>query len=152
MARAMVPEKQIEYEELSKFISFFATHCQGIDPDWAFHPSVNLQVAEELFGKSKALEGARQAVNDALEETRRVSPEYLTRVDAALTEQGIVTLSELRRRYSRHYKAILKRGKVKDETEYYLLKGILDDGSANVTSDERSILQSMSDIYEQSLG
>jgi hypothetical protein len=151
MPRAMALEKQKEYAELSKFISFFATHCKGIDPEWAFHPSANLQVAEELFGKSKALEGARQAVNDALEETRHVSPEYLARLDTALTEQGIVTLSELRRRYSRRYKAILKRGIIKDETEYYLLKGILDDGNADVTSDERSMLQSLSDSYEKRL-
>jgi hypothetical protein len=144
----MALEKQKEYEELLKFIAFFATHCKRIDTEWAFHPSTNLQVVEELFGKSKALEGARQAVNDALEEIQHVSPEYLARLDSALTEHGTVTLSELRRRYSRQYKAIFKRGEIKDETEYYLLKGILDDGNANVNSDERSILQSLSDSYE----
>lgn len=151
MARQMSPERQKEYEEISKFIAFFATHCKGIDPDWAFHPSTNLQVAEELFGKSKALEGARQAVNDAIEETRHISQEYLSRLDSALAEKGIVTLSELRRRYSRAFRQILKRGNIKNETEYYLLKGILDDGNSNISPEERALIQNISDSYEKKI-
>ena len=149
MPRALALNKQKEYEELSKFIAFFATHCKGVDPTWAFHPAANLQVVQELLGMSKALEGARQAINDALEDTRHVTPEYLARLDSTLAEQGIVTLSELRRRYSRQYKTILKRGSIRNETEYYLFKGVLDDGNADITSEERSVLQSLSDSYEQ---
>jgi 2-polyprenyl-3-methyl-5-hydroxy-6-metoxy-1,4-benzoquinol methylase len=62
------------------------------------------------YGRSTALEGLKQAVNDTVEHLNDKSAEFVQCMDEKLREQGIVTFSEVRRRYSSSFKRILKRG------------------------------------------
>ncbi len=67
MSRKMSPEREREYEELHAFLDFISTHVSGIDPADPIHPTnVSKRIVAE-FGKSKALEGLKQAVNDTVE-------------------------------------------------------------------------------------
>ena len=59
MTRAMSPEREKEYEELSAYVNFFATAVWGVSPSDPSHPS-NAAIAER-FGRTQALQGARQA-------------------------------------------------------------------------------------------
>ena len=64
----MSPEREREYAELHAFIDFIATDVSGIDPADPIDPTnVGKRIVTE-YGKSKALEGLKQAVNDTVED------------------------------------------------------------------------------------
>lgn len=60
----------------------------------------------------------------------------------------MLTLSELRRRYSGRYKSIVQRGRLRSDTEYYLVMGVLADVSQGESDSERQLLQEMAREYE----
>lgn len=102
----------------------------------------------QQYGKSKALEGLRQAANDIIEDLSGRPVEGVVALDEALRAHGIVTASEVRRRYASSYKRIVKRGSIRNDTEYYLLNGIVVDFGSGIPDDERSVLQKLLDAYE----
>jgi hypothetical protein len=67
---------------------------------------------------------------------------------AGPAERSSSTLSEVRRRCSKKYLQILKRGAIRSETEYYLVKGIVDGGGIEPGAKESIQLQSMLNDYE----
>jgi hypothetical protein len=149
MPRQMSPERQQEYTELIAFIDYYATHIWGLVPADPAHPSNVAKQLREQYGGSKALIGARMAVNDIVEMSSDESAEYVARLDRILREKGIITLSEVRRRFASSYKHIFKRGKIKNETEYHVVVGVLADASAAVSEEERAVLNSLVSRFEQ---
>lgn len=148
MAPRMSPEREREFEELLAFVGFYATHVRGTDPASPSHVSAVVQNIVEKFGKSKALVGLRQAANDTVEATTNLSAEEVARLDSALRAKGIITLSEVRHRYSSMYKRVLRRGSITTEAEYYLVNGIVVDNSCPITTSERHSLEQMLAAYE----
>jgi hypothetical protein len=108
---------------------------------------VLIKIAEK-FGKSKALEGLRQAINDTIEDTQELDGESVRMIDKTLASHGIVTLSYLRKRYWSKYKRILSQKIIKNDTEYYLANGLLSDLTIDLRSDERSLLTQLVAKYE----
>jgi hypothetical protein len=149
MARQISVEKEREYAELNAFLDMYATHFMKIDPADPVHPTNVGRRMVAAIGKSKALVGLRQAVNDAVEDLQDLNHKQVEILDSALRQAGIVTLTELRRRHSRKYKAILKRGSVRNETEYYMVKAVLDDCSESLASEEMEQLGSILLAFEQ---
>jgi len=149
MSRKMSPEREQEYAELHAYLDFCSTNIWGIDPADPVHPTNVGKRIVKAYGKSKALDGLKQAVNDTVEALSGHPFEYIRRLDAALRAQGIVTFSEIRRRYSSSYKRILKRGRIKNETEYYLIAGILADLDSDASESERGKLEQIVAQYEQ---
>lgn len=144
----MSAEREREFAELHAYLDFYSTHVSGIDPASPIHPTnVGKRIVEE-FGRSKALDGLKQAVNDTVEDLSDQPLEFIQRLDAALRERSIVTFSEVRRRYASSYKRIMKRGKIKTETEYYIVAGVLADFSSLASSDERVVLEQLVAEYE----
>ena len=88
------------------------------------------------------------AINDIVEDTFHFDPAEVGKLDSALRSRGIITLSELRKRYSKDYKKIMKRGQIKNETEYYLLRNVLDDPTEK-TPEERELLAKLISDYER---
>jgi len=149
MTRPMSPEREKEYAELSAYINFFATFTLGISPSDPSHPS-NARIAER-FGRSQALQGARQAANDSIAALRSRPVAEVRLLDTGLQEAGLITFSEVSRRYGRTYQRILKRGKIADETECYLVAGVLADLTAAVSETERAALQGLYEEFESAV-
>jgi hypothetical protein len=149
MARRMPDEKLREYEELNAFVDMYATHFGKIAPESPSHPTNVGKRIVATVGMSKALVGLRQAVNDCLEGLQDLLPKEIETLDAALRQAGIVTLTELRRRHSRNCKAVLKRGAIRNETEYYLVKAALDERTEVLSATEIAHLGTMLFAYEQ---
>jgi len=147
----MSPEREHEYKELHAYLDFYSTHVLGIDPSSPTHPTNVGNRVVEGFSRSIALEGLKQAVNDTVEDLSHQPLEYIQLLDTALHEQGIVTFSEIRLRYSSSYKRILKRGNIKNETEYYIIAGILADLESIANEEERSNLEQFAMQYEKSV-
>lgn len=146
----MSPEKEKEFAELSAYINFFMTHVHGIEPSNPISAAIGLEEIVKKFGKSKALIGLRQATNDIIEDLSGRPAKYVEILDDALREAGIVTVSEIRRRYATSYQRILRRGSIKNETEYYLINGIVVDLTSTVTNEERANLQAILDAFVSS--
>jgi hypothetical protein len=120
----MSPEREREYSELNAYLDWYSTNVSGIDPADPIHPTnVGKRIVDE-YGRSKALDGLKQAVNDTVEELVDQPPVYIEKLDRSLREAGLLTFSEVRRRYTSSYKRVLKRGSIKNDNEYYLIAGV----------------------------
>ncbi len=146
MPRKMSPEREKEYAELNAFLNFYTTNVSGIDPADPIHSTNVGKHIVSQFGKSKALDGLKQAVNDTVEELIGQSPEYIQQLDSTLREAGLLTFSEVWRRYGSSYKRTLKRRKIKNETEFYLISGVL--ATSSVSNEERELLGQLVSKFE----
>ena len=146
----MSPKREREYAELISFVGIFATEVWKIDPADPAHPTNVAAHIVSTMGKTRALVGARQAVNDAIESLRNLSRQDLVALDAKLQATGAVALTEMRRRYSIEYKRVLKRGRIRSETEFYLVKGILDSCAGSLDQAEQATISSLLLRFEQS--
>jgi hypothetical protein len=68
------------------------------------------------------------------------------RLDSQLRGRGLITLSELRRRYSKNYTRIIRRGRIKNEVEYYLIRNVIEDPTAK-NPEERELLEKLVSNY-----
>jgi hypothetical protein len=145
----MTPEREHEYDKLLGYVSFFATAVWQIDPASSIHPANVINGIVEQFGKSKALVGLRQAANDTVEASGDWTSEARALVDEAFRAAGVVTVSEIARRYSASYKRIVERGLIKNETEYHVINAVLVDQGSALSDDERKRLQMLTEAFEQ---
>lgn len=143
----MSPDREREYDELHAFVDFYATAIECKDPESHSHPTVvGAEILRE-YGKSQALAGLRQAVHDIVEETFDLPGSEVSRIDALLSAAGKLSISEARRRYAAAYKRLLRRGVIRNETEYHLAVGVLADVSSTTPDDEREQLETMVAAY-----
>jgi hypothetical protein len=145
----MQSEEEFDYARMKGFLSFYAEkylNLEGLPPDK--RPIASLEALEKQSMK-KALSGLRQAIHDCVEMSFHFDHSEVEKLDSQLRSRGIVTLSELRRRYSKGYAKIKKNGRVKNETEYYLVRNVLDDPTPK-TAEERELLEKLIMDYERS--
>jgi hypothetical protein len=143
----MQKEAELEYAKMKEFLSFYAERylkAEGLLPDK--QPIASLEALETKSMKM-ALNGLRQAINDCVEMSIHFDPAEVEKLDFQLRSRGIVTLSELRRRYSKSYAKIMKRGQIKNEAEYYLARNVLYDPTEKAP-EERMLLEEMISDYE----
>lgn len=143
----MQDESESEYAKMKAFLSFYAErylNTEGLPLDKK--PIASLEALEKKSMKM-AFNGLRQAINDCVEMSLHFDHEEVEKLDAQLRSRGIITLSELRRRYSKSYAKILKRRRIKNETEYYLLRNVLYDPTEKAP-EERKLLEELISDYE----
>ena len=140
-----------EYVKMKAFLAFYVEryhlNLETLPPEkW---PIASLEALEKK-GMKTALKGLRQAINDCVERSFHFDHAEVETLDSELRKRGVITLSELRRRYSKSYAKIMERGQIKNETEYYLLRNVLFDPTEK-TSDERKLLRGLISDYEGGL-
>ena len=150
MTRPLSPDREREFQELLAFVSFYTTHVWGVTQSSTFSIETVCAGIIEQHGKSKALEGLRQAANDVMEELSDKPAAGVAALDEALRASGLITASEVRRRYASSYKRIVKRGTIRNDTDYYLINGIVVDLGNGISAEERATLQRLLDSYEAS--
>jgi hypothetical protein len=149
----MSAAREREWQELYAFFHFWVTYVEPkLQPTRKPSNAVlHLDAIQARYGRSKALEGLKQAVGDILEKTSDWHAEPLKLVNELLASHDLVTLSGLRRRYRSKYVAILKRGRIRNDTEYYLLTSVANDMSLDLPESERSALDRLIHEYEDSV-
>jgi len=143
----MQEDAELEYAKMKDFLSFFAERylkAEGLSPNK--QPIASLEALEKKSMKT-ASNGLRQAVNDCVEMSLHFDHAEVEKLDSQLRGHGIVTLSELRRRHSKSYAKIMKRGQIKNETEYYLVRNVLYDPTEKAP-EERKLLERLISDYE----
>ncbi|MCA1452426.1 hypothetical protein I6F35_04230 [Bradyrhizobium sp. BRP22] len=145
----MQGESELDYAKLKDFLSFYIERYMPAVEDLPLDKRP-MAVCEALEKKSMklAFTGLRQAINDCVEMSLHFAPAEVEKFDLELRSRDIVTLSELRRRYSKSYAKIMKRGRIKSETEYYLARNVLDDPTEK-TPEERELLGRLISDYEE---
>jgi hypothetical protein len=136
-----------EYSKMKAFLSFYTERYSDLErlPPEA-RPIACLERLEKM-GMTIAAKGLRQAINDCVEGSLLFDRHEVEVLDSELRARGIVTLSELRRRYSKAYAKIMKRGVIRNDTEYYLIRNVLDDPTEK-TAEERGLLARLAFDYE----
>ena len=138
---------EIEYGPLK---AFWVAWEERFPPPATLRPEHHPESFEKT-SMSKARRGLGLALNDALEMSWDFPPDEIAAIDSEFSARGIITLTEMRRRYSRQFRGVLKRGKIRTEGKFYLVKGILDSFTAGASEDERRKLGSMVAAYEKSV-
>ena len=138
-----------DYEKLKIFMGFFFDLYKsnpGIKPE--HHP---LAVMERMIiehSSANIRRALEMTINDMIEDSAAWHPEQVAEADVKFAAAGTFTLTEVRRRYSKKYLQLLKRGVIRKETEYYLLKGILDGGGMEPGATESQQIQTMLLAFE----
>ena len=104
--------------------------------------------AVEKSAPSRAHKGLMMALSDAVEMSLNLSEVKQAEINAKLMQFGGPTLESLAFRYSKRLATIMKRARVKNIEEYYLLKGALDGGHLTDSSLE-SKAQDILELFEQ---
>lgn len=121
----MVSTTSEEYKLLkASFAALFELVAPKIDLPPEKHPIAVLE-AMEKSAPGNAIKGLTMALNDFVEDTLSWPHKKVAEVDQQFAAAGLFTLSQLRERYSRAFRKVIKRGKINNMEEYYLLKGIL---------------------------
>jgi hypothetical protein len=140
-----------EYEDLKKFFAFYTELYMSISGLPAeLHPVACLEQLE-IKGRAAASRGLRLAITDIMEHTRHLNGESVERIDAKLREADILSLSEVRRRFSKAYARVVKRGRIGSEPECYMIQSVLNDQAARISDSERNSLAAMVSDFEQRL-
>ncbi len=136
-----------EFRELKSFLYAFMDLAEGRSQADLGQLATEMDEME-IRAPKRALAGLRMAVNDSMEMSSHWSIDKIKAVDVALSNAGALTLSEVRRRFSKKVSAILSRGRIRSEVEYYIVAGLLADQSSEISAEERSRMQVMTEIYE----
>lgn len=141
-----------EYEELKVFFATYVDVCVSQDrksSDPKHQPFFFLGELERS-SMAKAKSGLRMAVNDIVELSSSWAPEQVSEVDRQFLERGVLSLSEVRKKYSKRYIQILNRG-IRSLEDYYLIKGVVDGVRDNLSAEEEGVLVTMLTNFEQNL-
>ncbi|NEU97064.1 hypothetical protein [Bradyrhizobium uaiense] len=138
---------QSEYTQLKNFLSFYVQRYMPMDFLPPEKQPLAVLEAMEKTSPRMAFQGLRHAINDCVERSSRFDPAEVANLDAELANRRIITLSELRRRYSRGYAKVLKRGRIKNDTEFYLLQNVINDPTEK-SPEERELLAKLISDYE----
>jgi hypothetical protein len=148
----MSKQLSTEYIELKTFLLAFFERFMPNNLPQESQPLLALAAsleAMEQTAPTRAFAGLRMAVNDCIEMSSHWPAQKVSALDSELMSLHIVTLSQVRHRYSAKYASLLKRGRIKNEVEYYLLQGVLVDQALELAVNERKQLEAMVVAYEQ---
>lgn len=85
------------------------------------------------------------AIGDTIEMCSDMPLPDVMLIDEGCRLNGLPTLSEVRSRFSRKLKSIVRRGAIRNETEYYLVRNAIELASDD---DERAKLQTLLTQFE----
>jgi len=99
----------------------------------------------KIKGKERSgiASGVKQGVNDLLHMADMWPLEKYEAVEAALSAKGLLSLERMQATLSRKHIAILKRGVIRNEEEYYIVAEMLSDMSSDLSDAQREQLGAM---------
>lgn len=151
MARQPAEDKLREFQMLKAFFEHWLLHVSPpgyLDAADPIHPVNVLAGFERRLPFSQVLSGLKQSVNDCLEEAEDWSPGQIRQADESLMAAGAPSLSELLTTRSKQFRQILRRGKIRNDTEFYLVSAALADTVMARPAQELEQLGAMLVAYE----
>jgi len=125
MSKSPSPERLAEYDQLYKFFCAMWSHLIERYPSLAESTRLDDPRAVKWAGEPRFDEffsGLRQGISDLLEMTKDLKKDEIFALDSRLNEAGLISLTEMRIKIWKTIPRILKRGHIRNDDEYYLLK------------------------------
>jgi hypothetical protein len=137
------------YASLKAFLIVFSNRFlnASVVPE-ELRPEAFLNKLEKTSPKA-AEKSLRLALQDCMSLASSWSREQLKQVDRDFERAGVVTITALLPVFSKEYSKILKRGRISSDIEYFLLKGLYDDGVVPQDAIER--VSKLLETYESQL-
>lgn len=145
-------KKDAEFENLMKFMDFYATTVNKIDPSADYHPSNVLKNLIYEKGEKIALKGLKMAVNDMVLDSFSLVREDVKKIDNLFIKNGVASLSSMRKKCSNKFKKIVDRKKINKIEEYYLIKEICEDPTFDGDNENKNNLLFLLEGFEKNLG
>jgi len=125
MPKSPPPERLAEYDRLHKFFSEMWLYLIEQNPSLAesarlHDPRVVKWAGGPRF--SEFFSGLRQGISDLLEMTKDFNKNEVSALDSRLKEAGLASLTEMRSKIWKTIPKILRRQRIRNDDEYYLLK------------------------------
>ena len=115
-----------DYHLMKQFFAAISQHIPAHrDLPAELDPMVHLE-RMEATSKSKARAGLGMAIGDLMEELAHLPLEQVRAIDASLVAAGSISLTTVRARFSGAVRAIMARGSVRSEREYYALRNAVE--------------------------
>ena len=137
-----------QYENLKKFAilffdRFYIQRNAPVNGDMR-------AVLEEMERKSMsaARKGLGLMISDFLEMSTDWNGDVIKKFDDDLQQQSTITLTELRKNHSKRFAQIVKANKIRNEHDYYHVKGMLDSNTSCFSLEEIINLTQLLDNYE----
>ena len=145
--KKLSPSQIQERDELESFLTLFFERFWKIDVGSALHPVAVSRGIAATHGELSAFSGLKMATNDCLEFGRALTTEQKRKFDIECHRRGALTMSALLRTHSNKFRALVKRGKIRNETEYQMVAAVLSDTTWNAPP-EQALLEQMVETYE----
>jgi hypothetical protein len=98
--------------------------------------------------RGRNLAGQKMGLNDMLSQVQHFSELQRSAVDLRLAERGLPSLRKLGALLKKTHERILKRGKIRNEEEYYAIQEILADVSFNIAEADRDRFAQLAAEFE----
>jgi hypothetical protein len=144
----MTAANQREYAELRRFVETWGERLapEGLPPE--LRPAQVIAAFEQRSRRPLPLSGLRQALGDILEDALEFAPDQIVRADAVLREAGAPTLTQMLLRRAGIFRAIVRRGRLRNDTEFYLVTAALQDTAADLGDAGAATLNRLVADYE----
>ena len=105
-----------------------------------------LAALDQLATRSpaKAREGLTIAINDLIEMTDGWPQERVAATDVGLLRDDLPSLTEMRGRFAKAVQRAVRRGRIKDDVEYYAVRNAVE-----LAEDQREPLWNLLAVYEE---
>lgn len=107
-----------------------------------------MNIWENEIPKSKLYSALRQALSDSVQMLKD-SPTLAADIDAELRANNLPNVQVLKALISDSTNKVIKRQKIRNIDEYYIIKELIDDTASDVSNDERILLTKLIADFEQ---
>jgi hypothetical protein len=131
-----------DYDRMRRLLAVHSV-VSGIFPGSEIDPVRHLDVIAES-NPSAARKGLRMAIGDIVEMLSRSPADHISALEERLREADAMSIAETRLLFSRRLKAVMKRGAISCDDDYYLVRNAVEAASQS----EQSALWSLLANYE----
>jgi len=135
------------YKRIFEIIWQFQAQHAHIDPAIDYSP-IKVLESWELKSMSLARRGLKEGLLDVLTHMSYLSNEYKNEITQQLEAENLPPLNVLISKIKDIPKKVLKKGKIKNIDEFYVIKEICDDISYDITDNDRKELNVLLGVFE----
>ena len=135
------------YKRIFEIIWQFQAQHAHIDPAIDYSP-IKVLESWEIKSMSLARRGLKEGLLDVLTHMSYLSNEYKNEITQQLEAENLPPLNVLISKIKDIPKKVLKKGKIKNIDEFYVIKEICDDISYDITDNDRKELNVLLGVFE----
>ncbi len=116
-----------EYKKLKAFLDYFAKNYMNAEVVPEEQRPIAVLNSMEVKSMKTAGRALVMAIDDCIAAIDSWSPQKISEINTDLRRHGIISIYEVRLGYSKRLQRTLGRGSIKNLTEYYQIKGLVED-------------------------